>query len=66
MQFFQAGDKHLGFQRTYEGKTLKIFCNRSGDSWEIPAGQVILGYNLQTVAPGWLVLGPRGFCVTEG
>ena len=66
IQFFQAADKHLGFTRSYEGMTLKVFCNRSGDSWEIPAGQVILGYNLQTVAPGWLVLGPRGFCVTEG
>lgn len=66
IQFFQAGDKHLGFTRTYQGKTLKVFANRSGDAWEIPAGTVILGYNLQTVAPDWLVIGPRGFCVTEG
>ena len=66
IQFFTAGDKHLGFTRTYSGKTLKVYANRSGDSWEIPSGPVILGYNLQTVAPDWLVLGPRGFCVTEG
>ena len=66
ISFFQAGDKHLGFARTYGDTTLKVYCNRSGDAWEIPAGEVILGYNLQTVAPDWLTLAPRGFCVTKG
>ena len=33
--------------------------------WEIPAGNVLLGHNLQTVAPDWLCLGPMGFCITE-
>ena len=65
IQFFDAGDRHLCFSRSYQGKTLKIYCNRSGDTWEIPSGKVILGYNLQIVAPDWLILGPRGFCVTE-
>ena len=64
--FFQAEDKHLGFTRTYNGKTLKVYVNRSGDAWDIPAGNVILGYNLQTVAPDWLTLAPRGFCIVEG
>ena len=65
IRFFQAGDKHLGYTRSYQGKTLKIYANRSGDSWEIPAGKVILGFNLQIVAPDWLTLGPRGFCIVE-
>ena len=65
IQFFVAGDKHLGFKRSYNGKTVKIYANRSGDPWEIPAGKVLLGYNLQIVAPDWLTLGPRGFCITE-
>ena len=65
IQFFQAGDKHLGFSRTYKGKTLKVYANRSGDSWEIPKGNIVLGYNLQVVAPTSLTLGPRGFCITE-
>lgn len=64
--FFDAGDKHVGFTRTYGGKMLKIYCNRSGDPQDIPAGRVILGYNLQTVAPDWLTLAPRGFCIVEG
>ena len=66
IRFFEAGDKHLGFSRTWEGQTVKVYCNRSGDPWEIPAGKVILGYNLQVVAPDWLTLAPRGFCVVEG
>ena len=66
ISFFQAGDKHLGYTRTYNGKTVKIYVNRSGDPWEIPAGPMILGCNLQTVARDWLTLAPRGFCVVEG
>ena len=66
IQFFQAGDKHLGFTRSYNGKTVRIYANRSVDIWEISYGKILLGYNLQTVAPDCLVLGPRGFCITEG
>ena len=66
IQFFQAGDRHLGFTRTFEGRTVKIYANRSGDSWEIPYGKILLGYNLQIIAPDYLVLGSRGFCITEG
>jgi glycosidase len=63
--FFEAGDKHIGFTRTYEGKTLRIYVNRSADSWEIPSGKIVLGYNLQLVAGDSLTLGPRGFLILE-
>jgi glycosidase len=66
IQFFEAGDKHLGYTRTYNGKSVKVYVNRSGDPWEIPYSPMILGSNLQTVAPDWLTLAPRGFCVVEG
>ena len=66
IQFFQAGDKHLGYTRTYKGKTVKVYANRSGDPWEIPKGKVTLGYKLHLVAAETLTLGPRGFCVVEG
>ena len=65
IQFFEAGDKHLGFTRSYEGKTVKVYVNRSGDPWEIPNGKILLGYQLQLIAPEHLTLGPRGFCITE-
>ena len=66
IRFFQAGDKHLGFTRSWGGKTLRVYANRSGDAWEVPYGKILLGYNLQVVAHDCLVIGPRGFCVTEG
>ena len=65
IRFFTAGDKHLGFERSYKGKTVKVYANRSGDPWEVPNGKILLGYNIQIVSPDCLTLGPRGFCVTE-
>ena len=66
IRFFEAGDKHVGFTRSYEEETLKVYINRSADTWEIPAGKIILGYNLHVVAEDWLTVGPRGFCILEG
>ena len=66
ISFFEAGDKHLGYTRTCNGKSVKVYVNRSGDPWEIPYSPMILGCNLQTVAPDWLTLAPRGFCIVEG
>ena len=65
IRFFEAEDKRLGFTRTLEGKTFRIYVNRSGDPWQISAGNVVFGYNLQTVSPDLLTLAPRGFCVVE-
>ena len=65
IQFFQAGDRHVGFTRSYEGRTYRVYCNRDADPWEIPANKLVAGYNLQIVAPDWLTLGPRGYCITE-
>ena len=66
IQFFAAGDKHIGFARSYQGKTVNVYANRSGDAWEVPYGKILLAFNLQVVGPDYLVLGPRGFCITEG
>ena len=65
IRFFQAEDHRVGFTRSYSGKTLRVYCNRSGDPWDIPSGKILLGHNLHTVAPDWLTLAPKGFCVTE-
>ena len=63
--FFQAGDRRLGFTRSCEGRSVRIYVNRSSDPWEIPAGNVLLGHQLRTVAPSWLTLAPMGFCAVE-
>ena len=66
IRFFTAGDRHLGFTRTYGGRALNIYCNRSADTWEIPHGtRILLGQNLSLVTPDKLTIGPRGFCITE-
>ncbi len=65
IQFFTAGDKHLGYTRSLNGETCRIYVNRSGDPWEVPAGQVIFAFALETLAPDALILGPRGFCVVR-
>ena len=65
IQFFEAEDKHLGFTRTYQGKSVRIYVNRSGDPWDIQPGKVVFGHNLQTVAEDCLILAPRGFCLVE-
>ena len=65
IQFFQAGDQKLGFTRTYNGKTLRIYINRSPDNWDVSTGKLLLGNHLHTVAPNWLTLAPMGMCVVE-
>ena len=65
IHFFAAGDKHIGFTRTYNGRTFRIYCNRSGDPWEIPTHRLYFGVNMQVIARDHLIIGPRGFCITE-
>ena len=66
IRFFAAGDKHIGFERAWQGSCVKIYANRSADAWEVPYGKILLAYNLQVVGPDCLIVGPRGFCITEG
>ena len=65
IQFFEAGDKHIGFTRSYKGRTFRIYCNRSTDPWEIPTDRLYFGVNMKVVAKDHLIIGPRGFCITE-
>lgn len=65
IQFFHCEDHRLGFIRAYNGKQLKIYVNRSSDYWDIPAGRILLGHSLHTVAPDWLTIAPMGFCIAE-
>ncbi len=60
VQFFCAGEHHLGFRRSYAGKTLRIYLNAGLQSWEIPSGKVLLSHNMQS---NWLQA--DGFCIME-
>ncbi len=63
--FFQAGDQRLGFSRSIGGHKVRVYVNRSADTWEVPAGKVLYAHNLHTMAPDWLSIGAMGFCITE-
>ena len=65
IRFLEAEDKHLAFSRTYNGKTVTVYINRSGDPWDVHPGKVAYGYNLQTMAEDCLTLAPKGFCLVE-
>ncbi len=63
IRFFQAGNMQVGFTRSYNGQTVRVYVNRSSDDWEIPMGRILLGCNMHTVAKDALVLGHNGYCV---
>ena len=63
LEFTYATDHRLAFTRRYNGKTVRIYVNRNMEAWDIPAGKLLMGHNLRTVAPNWLSLAPQGFCV---
>ena len=65
IRFFRAGSGQLGFTRSYGGKTVKVYINGSGHSWDVPSGKILLGHNLRTVAPNWMTIAPMGLCVLE-
>ena len=65
IRFFQAEDRHLGYTRTCDGKTARIYVNRSEDPWEIDSGKLLMGRNIQLASPTAMTLAARGFCILE-
>ncbi len=65
IRFFQAGDRRLGFSRSLNQYTLRIYVNRGAETWDVPGGKLLLGHNLHTAAPDWLTLNPMGWCLVE-
>ena len=65
IRFFHAGGKRIGFTRTYEGKTIRVYINRGKEPWDVPSGKILLGNNTRIVAPTWLSLAYMGVCILE-
>ena len=65
ISFFHAEDQKLSYSRTHGTQRIRICINRSSENWDVPAGKVICGHNLHTVAPPWLTLAPMGYCILE-
>ena len=67
-EFFAAADGRLGFLRSANrslAQRVEVYVNRTGDPWQITPGRLLLGHNLETVAPDSLILLPNGFCALE-
>ncbi len=64
LEFFQAGNGRLGFSRSWQGHTLKIYVNHNPTPWELPATPVLYSQQL-TGTPQQPCLSPMGFCITE-
>ncbi len=65
LHFFEAGAGRIGFTRSFCGKTLRIYLNRSEEAWDVPGSHLLMGHNAEISAPTWLTLQPMGFCITE-
>ena len=65
LNFFSAEHRKIGFTRTFNGATVRIYVNLSGDRWAIPGGKLLFGHRLYTVTQDALTLESMGFCITE-
>ena len=65
VRFFQASEGKVGFERTYEGKTIKCYVNLSGSNWEIFDQKLLFGRKFCPLSPDWISLAPMGICITE-
>ena len=65
-EFFQAGDGRIGYQRSLNGQTVRIYVNQSDTPWVIPGGNVLLGLHLERLAADSVTIAPMGMCILEG
>jgi glycosidase len=65
LEFFRSENGQIGFRREHEGRSIRIYVNRSKDNWEIPAGKILFARKVKSLAPDWLCVEPMGFCVIE-
>ena len=60
--FFHADGGKIGFKRSYQGKTLRIYVNRSEGIWELPRGKVLFARQLRKDT---MHLDSMGLCILE-
>ena len=60
IRFFQSGQGKIGFTRSYDGKSVRIYVNQCSSHWDIPKSNVLMCHWLNSGA-----LAPGGFCITE-
>jgi len=65
LRFFCAQNHRLGYRKTLNGQTVRIYVNQSDTPWEILTSQILAGVGLSAPAPDRLILEPKGYCITE-
>ncbi len=65
IEFFCADGGLLGFKRSLNGSTVRVYVNRSGACWDVAADRLLLGHNLRRGAEDMLHIEPQGWCITE-
>ena len=62
IQFFYADGGKIGYTRSYQGKTLRFYVNRSESTWALPKGKVLFARQL---SEDTIVLESMGLCILE-
>ena len=63
--FFQAGQGRIGYSRSLNGQTVKIYVNHSDAPWQVDGGKLLLGLKLDQVCAADITLAPMGMCIVE-
>ena len=62
IHFLHSQGGKVCFTRSYQGKTLRICVNCSGENWQIPIGKLLFSHATDTDT---FTLAPMGFCLLE-
>ena len=62
IEFFYAEGGKIGFKRSYQGKSLLCYVNRSEETWELPRGKILFARQLHEAT---MRLGSMGVCILE-
>ena len=65
IEFFCTQGEKLGYKRSWEGKTVRIYVNQSDEIWDVSGGRLLLGHSLQNTAPDAVCIAPMGWCIME-
>ena len=63
MEFLQAGEGRIGYKRSWEDQSVRIYVNQSGYAWTVPSGDILLAGFVERISSDTLTLAPNGFCI---
>jgi len=64
LEFFCANNGKIGYSKTLDGHTFRIYVNRTTSPWVIGTGRLCMGPDTSYTEKG-LSIAPMSFCITE-